>query len=178
MQNHILKIIVICFLAFFSIESNAQMSHKDSLRIRCKNRVKVARSKENFLDKKAYAYTEPYYFKVYNTDPDYISFQLGKRKGSKVFLYIKLFSFNACIKKDDVVELTFVNDDKYELINKYQVNCEGYIVVELRGYDIKYIKKSLIKGFMIHTYQKDYEFRVDNKTAKQINEDIQCLKKY
>ena len=31
---------------------------------------------------------------------------------------------------------------------------------------------------MIHTYQKDYEFRVDNKTAKQINEDIQCLKKY
>lgn len=168
---------ILSFFLFFSFAVTAQMSAKDSLRIRCKNRVKTTRSKENFLDKKTYAYTEPYYFKVYNTDQDYISFQLGKRKGSKVFVYIKLFSFNACIKKDDVVELTFVNDDKYDLINKYQVNCEGYIVVELRPYDIKYMSKSLIKGFMIHTYQKDYEFRVDKKTASQIYEDIKCLKK-
>jgi hypothetical protein len=166
------------FFLIFSLSAAAQMSAKDSLKIRCKNRVKITRSKENFLDKRAYAYTEPYYFKVYNTDQDYISFQLGKRKGSKVFAYIKLFSFNACIKKDDVVELTFVNDDKYDLINEYQVNCEGYIVLELRGYDIKYMSKSLIKGFMIHTYQKDYEFRVDKKTAAQMYEDIKCLRKY
>lgn len=172
---------LILAVLFFSLSvtgAQAQMSSRDSLKIRFKNRVKITRSKENFLDKRPYAHTEPYYFKVYNTDQDYISFQLGKRKGSKVFLYIKLFSFNACIKKDDVVELSFVNDDKYELINKYQVNCEGYIVVELRQYDIKYIMKSFIKGFMIHTYQKDYEFRVDKKTAKQINEDIKCLRKY
>jgi hypothetical protein len=175
LKKIILSVIV---MLFCTIGGYAQLSSKDSLKIRCKNRVKITRSKENFLDNRAYAFTEPYYFKVYNTDQDYISFQLGKRKGSKVFLYIKLFSFNACIKKDDVVELSFVNDDKYELINKYQVNCEGYIVVELRQYDIKYIMKSFIKGFMIHTYQKDYEFRVDKKTAKQINEDIKCLRKY
>lgn len=162
----------------FSVFANAQMSAKDSLRIKYKNRVKVTRSKENFLDKKPYAHTEAYYFKVYNADQDYISFQLGKRKGSKVFVYIKLFSFNACVKKDDVVELSFVNDDRYDLINKYQVNCEGYIVAELAGSDIKYILKSFIKGFMIHTYQKDYEFRVDKKTAVQINDDIKCLRKY
>ncbi|MEO8516469.1 MAG: hypothetical protein ABI426_06985 [Flavobacterium sp.] len=175
-----LKKIVLTLSVFliFNVFANAQMSAKDSLRIKYKNRVKVTRSKENFLDKNPYAHTEPYYFKVYNADQDYISFQLGKRKGSKVFIYIKLFSFNACVKKDDVVELSFVNDDRYDLINKYQVNCEGYIVVELAGSDIKYISKSFIKGFMIHTYQKDYEFRVDKKTATQINDDIKCLRKY
>jgi hypothetical protein len=175
LKKIILSLIIITFSSTYAI---AQLSAKDSLKIRYKNRVKITRSKENFLDKKAYAFTEPYYFKVYNTDEDYISFQLGKRKGSKIFLYIKLFSFNACIKKDDVVELSFVNDDKYELINRYQVNCEGYIVSELKSSDIKYIFKSFIKGFIIHTYQKDYEFRVDKKTATQINEDIRCLKKY
>jgi len=36
----------------------------------------------------------------------------------------------------------------------------------------------IIKGFMIHTYQKDYEFRVDKKTAVLINDDIKCLRKY
>lgn len=169
---------LLSFFLFSSTISFAQLSAKDSLRIRFKNKVKITRSKENFLDNRAYAYTEPYYFKVYNTDQDYISFQLAKRKGSKIFVYIKLFSFNACIKKDDVIELTFVNEDKYDLINKYQVNCEGNIVVELRRYDINYMFKSLIKGFIVHTYQKDYEFRVDKKTAQQIYDDVRCLKKF
>lgn len=131
------------------------------------------------LAKKPYAYVSPYYFRVYNSDKEYIALQLGKRKRNKIFLYIKVFSHNACIRDGKVIEFIFEDGSIKSLKkNKYPVNCDGIIVMRLKRKEKKMLMEGKIKSFMIFTFQKDYIFHITEKAAQSIQSDIFLLKNY
>ncbi|WP_338815846.1 hypothetical protein V9L05_24100 (plasmid) [Bernardetia sp. Wsw4-3y2] len=131
------------------------------------------------LAKKPYVYVSPYYFRVYNSDKEYMALQLGKRKRNKIFLYIKVFSHNVCIRDGKVVEFIFEDGSIKSLKkNKYPVNCDGIIVMRLRRKQRKMLTEGKIKSFMIFTFQKDYTFHITEKAAQSIQNDIILLKNY
>ncbi len=131
------------------------------------------------LAKKPYAYVSPYYFRVYNSDKEYIALQLGKRKRNQVFLYIKVFSHNVCIRDGKVIEFIFEDGSIKSLNkNKYPVNCDGVIVMKLKRKERKMLLEGKIKSFMIFTFQKDYTFHITEKIAQSIQNDILLLKNY
>jgi len=151
---------------------------KDTLQEYCERRVTVMDPKEKTLDKKVFIYTQPYYLRSHNSDTDYMSLQLVRRKGNEVIIYVKLFVFNACIKKDDVLEFSFINDSRYDLKNTFDINCDGNIVLQLNEKDIKNITKVLAKNFRLYSFQKDYVFQLTDEEAMNFKKDIECLHWY
>ena len=131
------------------------------------------------LAKKPYVYVSPYYFRVYNSEKEYMAFQLGKRKRNKIFLYIKIFSHNVCIRDGKVVEFIFQDGSIKSLKkNKYPINCDGIIVLRLKRKQRKMLTEGEIESFMVFTFQKDYTFHITKEVAKSIQNDIQLLKNY
>lgn len=142
------------------------------------SRIHVESSKSNSLAKKSFASAEPYFVRAYNSKSDFAAFQLGKRKGSKVFLYIKLFRFNTCVQDDETLELMLENGLTYSLENKMKVNCNGDMVIELDRKDFDVLSEQPILGFKFLSFDKDFEFHINNETAQKIKEDIVCLETY
>ncbi len=146
--------------------------------VRSCDRVHVEDKSYNALSKKSFAIAEPYYMRSYNSKDDFAAFQIGKRKGSKVFLYIKLFKFNACVKNNESLEIITENGITYSFKNKFKVNCQGELVVELNKKEIKELSMNKISSFMLLSFQKDYEFHINQETSQKISEDLICLEEF
>lgn len=141
-------------------------------------RVHVEDKAYNALSKKSFAVAQPYYARAFNAKDDFVALQLGKRKGSKVFLYIKLFRFNACIKNTETLEILTENGISFFFKNKFKVNCDGEMVVELSKKDIENLANHKISSFMLMSFQKDYEFHFDAESSQKFAEDLMCLESY
>lgn len=164
------------FSALFAQEE-VVYSSQDSATVSC-SRINLEDKSYNDLAKKSFAAAEPYYLRSYNSKNDFAAFQLGKRQGSKVFLYIKLFKFNACMKDDKSLEIMTESGIRYSLENKLKVNCEGNIVAELSEKDIKELSGYKISGFLVMSLQKDYEFHLTQEMSSKFSEDLMCLSEY
>lgn len=131
------------------------------------------------LAKKSYAYVSPYYFRVFNSDKEYIAVQFLKIKRNKIYLYIKVFSHNVCIRDGKAIEFIFEDGSIKSLKkNKYPINCDGIIVMKLKRKQRKMFMEGKIKSFMVFTFQKDYTFHITEKAAQSIQNDIFLLKNY
>ncbi len=132
------------------------------------------------LRKKDYVYSEEQLFRVYNSEKDFATVQLGKRKGrKKPFVYITISSYNACIKQGEAIELLFNDGSSLLLKNKYAVNCEGFIVIELRKKEIQTIvTNASLKSFMIYSFNKDYEFHFTKDQSYQFIQNLICIYNY
>ncbi len=166
--------LISCVIKTSQAQSNS--TNKDSLSYRKRG---VIDSLNDKLAKKPYVYVSPYYFRVYNSDKEYIAFQLGKRKRNKLFLYIKVFSHNVCIRNGKVIEFIFEDGSVQSFQkNKYPINCEGVIVIRLKRKQRKILTSGKIKSFMVFTFQKDYTFHITEEDAQSIQSDIHLLKNY
>lgn len=132
--------------------------------------------KVDYLDKKPYIYAEPYYEKVYNSKKDFAVFQLIKRKGVSPLLFVKIFRFNTCIKKDEVMEFITAEGYRYRLKNNYKPNCDGYLMGKIRRRENKNLTQGDISSIKILTFDKDYEFHLKTSEAERIKDELQCLK--
>lgn len=164
------------FSALFAQEE-VVYSSQDSATVSC-SRINLEDKSYNPLSKRSFATAEPYYLRSYNSKEDFAAFQLGKRKGSKVFLYIKLFKFNSCMKDDKSLEIMTESGIRYSLENKLKVNCDGNIVAELSEKDIKELSGYKISGFLVMSLQKDYEFHMTQEMSRKFSDDIVCLSEY
>ncbi|MEN7551936.1 hypothetical protein AAG747_28740 [Rapidithrix thailandica] len=136
-------------------------------------------SLDDKLAKKPYVHIKPYYFRAYNSDKEYIAMQLGKRECDQIFLYIKVFVHNSCVRDGEVVEFIF-KDGSIKSIKKnhHSVNCDGVIVKRLTNREQKMLLQGKIKSFMVFTFQKDYTFHLTEEMASSIQSDIQLLRNY
>lgn len=132
--------------------------------------------KIDYLGKKSYVYSEPYYLRAYNSKKDYSVFQIGKRKNTKPFLYVRVFTFNTCIKKDEVLEFILENEFRYRINNIFDPNCDGYVVSRVKNKDIKALTESNIKSIKVLTFEKDFEFHLNEDEAERMKDELQCLK--
>jgi hypothetical protein len=132
--------------------------------------------KIDYLRKKPYVYTEPYYERAYNSKKDYAVFQVGKRKGTRPFLYIRMFTFNTCIKQDEVLEFILENGYRYRIENIYDPNCDGFFVAGIRNKDIKVLTQGVISSVKLLTFEKDYEFHLSEEESERMKDELQCLK--
>jgi hypothetical protein len=132
--------------------------------------------KVDYLGKKPYIYAEPYYEKVYNSKKDFAVFQLIKRKGVSPLLFFKMFRFNTCIKKDQVMEFVTAEGYRYRLKNNYKPNCDGYLMGKIRRRDSKNLTQGNISSIKILTFDKDYEFHLQTNDSERIKDELQCLK--
>ncbi len=128
------------------------------------------------LDKKNYVYTEPYYERVYNNKRDYAVFQIGKRKGTTPFLYIRLFTFNTCIKEDETLEFVMDNGYMYRMENIYPPNCNGFLISRIKRKDIKALTQGHISSVKVLTFDKDYVFHLSEEETERMNDELKCLK--
>lgn len=171
---HIL-LVIICLS---SVSVLGQKKKSDSLVFdACKERIKTVDMKPHYLKKKPYNYTDPYFFRAYNSEKDYVAVQIGKRKGdSKIFLYIKSFTFNTCIRNGDALEFMSDAGVSHFLENKYQPNCSGVAIVELSKKDIKFLIENPMISFMLFSFRKDYEFHLTEEVSTRLREDLTCLR--
>lgn len=132
--------------------------------------------KVDYLDKKPYVYTEPYYLRAYNSKKDYAVFQLGKRKSTQPFLYVHIFTFNTCIKKDEVIEFILENGLRYRMDNIFDPNCDGYVVSRIKKKDLQVLTGSNVNSVKILTFEKDFEFHLTEEEADRMKDELQCLK--
>ncbi len=169
----------ICLSVVCYGQENVHYSSKDSLNnaVVC-DRIHVESKSSNALSKRDFAAAEPYFLRSYNSKEDFAAVQLGKRNGSKVFLYIKIFRFNTCIKNNEALEVTLENGITYFIKNKMSVNCKGDLVVELNNSDIKELVTQPISSFKVLSFQKDFEFHLNSETATKIRQDLECLAEY
>lgn len=168
------------FLSVFSFgQEDIYYNSSDSIsnKVSC-DRVHVESKSRNALSKRSFAAAEPYFLRSYNSQEDFAALQLGKRKGSKVFLYIKVFKFNTCIKDDESLELILENGLTYSIRNKLNVNCNGDLVVELDRKDVEQLLEQSITSFMVLSFQKDFEFHLSSDIATKFREDLKCLSDY
>ncbi|MGM5632025.1 hypothetical protein O2K51_14095 [Apibacter raozihei] len=160
-------------------ESNVKKISQDTLITKvvdCNALFTLNNRKVDFLRKKPYVYTEPYYKMDYKSKKNFAVFQVGKRKGTTPFLYIKIFTFNTCIKKDEVVELIMDNGFRYRLKNDFSPNCDGFIISTLKNKIIKKLEQGNITSIKIFTFEKDYEFHMNDEDSERFRDELQCLK--
>jgi len=131
--------------------------------------------KFDYLGKRPYIYSAPYYEMIFNSKRNYGVFQLGRGSGRRPFLYIKLFPFNTCIKNDEVVEFLLVNGSRYRLKNIYDANCDGVSISELKPKDVKTLTKEEISSVKVLTFEKDYEFRLSHEDAERMQAELRCI---
>jgi hypothetical protein len=132
--------------------------------------------KTDYLHKRPYVYAEPYYERTYNSKRDYAAFQIGKRKGTKPFLYIRMFTFNTCIKQDEVLEFVLDSGFKYRMENIFEPNCDGFFVANIRNKDIEKLTQGNISSIKLFTFEKDYEFHFTKNEAERVQDELQCLR--
>lgn len=165
------------FIVFsFIFMSNFSISQPKDFESTCIS--KITDSEEEKLMMSRFAYTAPYFFRVYNSDKGYASVQLGRRRGSGAFLYLKIYIFNTCLRKDNPLELIFSNSMRRTIKSAYNLNCDGIIVIPLKKGDLKTIKKNLLTNIIVPAFQNKYEFRISEAASRQIQEDLMCLAKY
>ncbi len=132
--------------------------------------------KVDLIGGKPYIYAEPYYERVFNNKKDFAVFQTIKRKGRRPLLFVKIFRFNTCLKKDEIMEFITNNGYRYRIKNSYKPNCDGYLIGKIRRKDIKNLTRSDISSIKIITFDRDYEFHLESAEADQIKDEFQCLK--
>lgn len=165
---------ILLFFILFRIITSAQEKTMDTLA--CE--YSVSENDKERIDKRRYVYATPHFFRIYNTEKNYASLQLGRRRSSGMFLYLKIFVFNTCIHSDYKLTLTFANKLKRKMKNSYDINCEGIFVRKLSAADVKALQRNQVASFTVQTYEKNYEFHVNDTIAKQLQKDIQCLTDY
>ncbi|MFV0304419.1 MAG: hypothetical protein ACK5IC_02925 [Moheibacter sp.] len=144
---------------------------------KCKERIKTVDTKLNYLKKKPYNYTDSYFFRAYNSKKDYIAFQLVKIKGKReIFLYVKSFTFNTCIRNGEVLEFMSETGISHSLDNEYQPNCSGVAIIKLSKKDLNFLINNPTISFMLFSFQKDYEFHLTEEVATRLREDLICLR--
>lgn len=181
MKNRVLFLLLLLTIGNFSLaQTEKEITQQAKIRQDsiC-NTIIIHNSLDKKLAKKDYIYTEEQSFVMYNSKKEYAIFQLGKKKGrKKIFLYIKLSAYNACVKKDDVVEIMFKDGSSLQLKNNYAVNCKGDIVIEINRKQIESMIKKQVNSFMIYTFQKDYEFHFSEIDNNSFYQKLICLYNY
>lgn len=142
----------------------------------CNSLFTLNNRKIDYLKNRPYIYAEPYYERAYNDKKEYGVFQLGKRKGTKPFLYIKLFKFNTCLKQDEVLEFILDNDYRYRINNIYKPNCDGIFIGEITHKDIKKLEQGYVKSLKVLTFDEDFEFHLTDEKSEKFRDELQCLR--
>lgn len=180
-KKAILSVMFLFFITAFTWaqdeESYSSAKAKDQNVMNCE-RIHVEEKSYNALSKRSFAVAQPYYARSFNSKNDFAALQLGKRKGSKVFLYVKLFKFNACIKNTETLEILTENGITFSFKNKFNVNCDGEMVIELNRKEIEELAKHRVSSFMLLSFQKDFEFHFDQESSQKFSEDLTCLETY